>query len=443
MAAPSYESATNSRFGQDGLVYLAVFLGYILLLPSQFNISIGSTTLQPFRFILIPSILIVVAMGFRGRIDIRWPDILVLFATTWVCIALFVTTEATEALTAAFAQSTDMAAAYFFARVTIRNLRDLRVFLVFMAPAIAVVGGIMIIESVTRSPIIGPLASDLTGRPFRYGSGLRMGLLRAPGPFPHPILAGVFLASFLPLYLTVGLRGWPKWAGIFAAFTSFFTVSSAALLALTAAITLGAYHWLSERISILTWKVFFLASAVFVFVAEATGAGTYRMLIKYGSLNSSSAYNRIRIWQYGTDNVEKNPWFGLGYADWERPEWMSASLDHFWLNMAVRFGALPPIVVLFAVFLIILYLIRASMHAPTIDRRALVGLGITVSVFAFGAMSASLWGSVLVWFFALLGLAMSISLSYLAPQNNDRMRPPLRTGNHPSMRQFRPATGRR
>jgi len=393
-------------------IYLAVVLGYMMLLPPQLNIVIGSTVLPPYRFLLIPAAVYMIASGLRGAIRFSWIDVIIVLATAWVCFALFVTTEAVEAFTAAFAQTTDIAFAYFFGRFTIRSLKDLRAFLILMAPGLAIVGLLLIAESLTHRRLIQDFAGLVTGRSAGYRIDVRLGLFRAPGPFPHPILAGVFLASFLPMYVLGGVRGWPKLAGIVAAVCSFFTLSSAALLGLVVGGALLAYNWLSERITNLTWQLFFVVTGVVVFVAEtATGSGTYGLLMRYASFNTLSSYNRVLIWQYGTENVRKNPWFGLGYADWERPDWMhSSSMDHFWLLMAVRFGIIPSVLMAIATILTVVMLMRAATAAPSyFDRRAYKGLAISLGVFGLGIISVALWLSAHIWFFMLIGLAVSVS----------------------------------
>ena len=138
------------------------------------------------------------------------------------------------------------------------------------------VGVIMVIEAITHTHIIQGLASAITGNPVDYRSSPRMGLLRAQGPFSHPISAGIFLSSFLPLYWLAGFKGWVRGLGAFAALCSIVTVSSATLLSLVAAIGLLVYNWLSERIINLTWKLFFFASGLVVFALElGTGAGVF------------------------------------------------------------------------------------------------------------------------------------------------------------------------
>lgn len=392
-------------------VYLAVALGYLLLLPQQLSLTIGTTNLPPYRFMLIPAVLYIIARGLRGHVRLGWVDGLVIMTSAWVCLALFMTTEAVEAFTAAAAQTTDITLAYFFGRFTIRSLRDLRIFLIMMAPGLFLIAATIVVESITHQLIIQNLFSEITGQPVKYRPDYRLGLFRAPGPFPHPILAGVFLASFLPLYVLSGIKGWPKFAGITASICSFFSISSAALLGLVAGGALIAYNWLSERIANLSWRLFFFSAGVFVFVVEtATGSGIFGLIMRYAALNKQTSYMRKLIWEHGSRNVLENPWFGLGYGDWARPSWMPPSVDNFWLLMAMRFGIIPAVLILIVTIWAVVMLMRAANASLSyVDRRAYKGLAISLGVFALGIISVALWLSAHVWFFMLIGLAVSVS----------------------------------
>lgn len=390
-------------------IYLAVILGYLLLLPPQLNVSIGGSVLPPYRFFLIPAALYVVSRGLRGNFRLVWPDYLMMAATAWVCLAIFMTTEAVEAFTTAVAQSVDIGLAYFFARAVFREPRDLRLFLLMLMPGLAVMGAIIIVESVTHTHILQPLFARLTGKFFLMMPDERLGLMRAQGGFPHPILAGIFMASFLPLYWMSGVRGWPKLIGIIASISSFFTVSSAALLALTAGMALMVYNWVSERVTNATWRLFFVGAAILTFATElGTNSGTFNLLMRYAALNSGSAYNRVLIWRYGTQNVRENPWFGLGYGDWERPDWMVGSLDHYWLLLAMQFGIIPPVLIAIAMIIAIIVLSRETVYGNLADRRLMRGLAIAMGVFGLGVISVSVWLSAQIWFFAMLGITVGI-----------------------------------
>jgi hypothetical protein len=404
-------------------VLLAVVLGYALLLPPQLNLSIGGSSLPPYRLILIPSALFMIVQFIKGWVRLGWIDVLVVAIAFWVCLALFMTTDPVGAFLASVAQVTDIGLAYFIGRFTIRSARDWRIFLILMAPGLAVSGAILVLESLTHRVIVQEILGQLTGRPFVRDSGSRLGLFRAYGTFPHPILAGIFMASFLPPYLLSGLRGWPKYFGMFAAFASFFTLSSAALLSLTAGLALSAYNWITDRISNLNWQVFAIVCALGLFAAEfGSKSGVYNLVLRFGSLNSWTAYYRTLIWDYGVENVKRNPWFGIGYRDYDRPEWMSTSVDHFWLLIAIRFGVIPPVLLALAMIAIIVMLGRRSTQVPTADRGLYKGVAITVAVFGLATLSVALWLSAHVWFFMVLGIGASLAAT--RPERLVRVRVP-------------------
>jgi len=391
-------------------IFLPVLLGYLLLSPPQLQMSVLGSALPPYRIFLIIVILVTLPRMIGGSFRFAWPDLAVLATTAWISFAMFMTSESEEAFTATVAHFTDIAVAYFFARVAITDLQALRKFLILMLPGLFVFGAILAVEAITHTHIIQGVFSALTGNPVQYGSSPRYGLLRAQGPFPHPILAGVFFLSFLPLYWQSGFKLWPRLAGGFAALCSIFTVSSVALLGIVASLGLLAYNWLSKQIANFTWSLFFFVAGTFIFVAElATKSGTFALFVRYASLNSTSGYNRILIWKYGTQNVAQNPWFGIGYADWVRPSWMGASMDNYWLLTAVRFGVPASVLVGIATLVAALMLMRKSMRSASGAAEAERGVVMSLGVFALSMMSASLWLSAHVWFFMLLGITVSLA----------------------------------
>jgi len=410
--APPPASARPSISSSDLPVYLAVLLGYILLLPPQLNTTILGAALPPYRFFLIPAALFVLASGFGGRFRFAWPDLLVAGAAAWTTLSLFMTTDQTDALVSSVAQVTDTALTYFFARAAFRTLRDVRIFLLLMIPGLVVIAAILALESTTHNHILQPFFAKFIGQTGYIKFDERLGLMRARGPFPHPILAGIFLASFLPLYWLSGLRLWPLLFGVAAAVGGVFTVSSAALLALGAGTGFTVYNWLSERIANLSWRMFFIVGGLVTFALElGTNVGAFRMLMRFASLDSSTAYNRVLIWKYGTQNVEKNPWFGVGYAEWERPSWMKVSIDHYWLLQAIQFGIIPPLLIALACGIALYTLARRSSYSKPVDARFERGIAIAMAVFALGVVSVAIWLSAQVWFFMLLGITVSLGFA--------------------------------
>lgn len=394
----------------DNLVYLAVALGYILLLPSPIRIDIAGSPLPPYRFLLIPAAFLVVKAFADRRLKLVLPDVFIIAASAWIVLAMFMNTGGLGAVTASIANTVDMALAYFFARLVFQTPRDLRLFLILMAPGLAVIAAILVIESVTHRPFVQETFRSIFGGAQFKRLNIRLGLLRAMGPFPHPILAGIFMASFLPLYAMSGIRGWPRWVGLVASGASFFTLSSAALLALVMNTLLTGYNWLTERVSNLSWKMFLLAGASIGLLLEfGTENGLFNFLTRYVALDTATARYRLRIWDYGTKNVAENFWFGRGYADWDRPVWMVFSVDHYWLQLAMQFGAVVPFIIAIGIAFAVINASRASSFGPYDDRQLIRGAAISLAIFAFSVISVSIWLSSEVWFYMLAGICVSLS----------------------------------
>ena len=392
-------------------VVLAAILFYTLLIPTQFNITIADVYLSPFRIYLIGATLYILAGAARQSMRFVWPDLFMILTLCWIWIASYFSSgSVSTAVIMGGSHTVDIGLSYFLARASIQTVGDFRRLLVLIAPGAGFISAIVVLESITHTLILQRVASSITGAIAPPRMEVRIGLMRGWGSFPHPILAGICLGSLLPIYMLSGLRGWPKVVGVLAAIGGIFSLSSAAMLAVVVGGLLCVYDWLTRRIGNLNWRIFLLATTILYAAVELTSkSGFYSLLVRYVSLNTATAYNRVLIWNFGTANVAEHPWFGIGYADWDRPDWMhSDSFDHFWLITALRFG-IPAFVFMFGATMIGLSMIALkSRELPHHDATFLRGTAISVAVFALGVNSVSLWMAALAWFFMLLGITVSL-----------------------------------
>lgn len=425
-ASPSAAASVTSTKG--AAIFAVIF--YLFLLPPQFNPEPGGFLIAPGRIGLALGVYWVLAAYLHREIRLLLPDGLVLGMIVWIFLSLYMTMEVDAAISGTISQLLDISLAYFVGRALIRSPRDFRLFLIFVAPGLAVVGLIIMAESILGSPFLQQTAYALTGIGRAPQNIFRFGLLRSLGPFPHPILAGVVMGSFLPLYAMSGLRGWPKWLGMMAPFSGIFTWSSASFVSLAASIALTVYNRLTELIANLNWRLFLLGLGMAVAVLELLSqSGLFRLVMRYAGFNQGSSYNRVLIWNWGTESVMANPLWGIGYNDWVRPRWMSASIDNYWLLMTMQHG----VVLLFLLLGLLLYALirlgKSSINLPRVDRRLHVGIAIAIVVYAVGAFSVSLWLAAQSWFFALLGIGVSLATTSPAgtpaPQTSASMVRPL------------------
>ncbi len=395
----------------------AVFV-YLLFIPQQFNFTIGTIYLSPFRVYLLGATIYILSSAARRSIRFAFPDLCIVLAVAWIWLASYVTSgSVTTGAVMGGSHLVDIGLAYFLARATIQTPDDLRRLLILIFPVVAITGAIIAAEAISRTYLLQPLASAVTGQPMPLSYEIRKGLLRGSASFPHPILAGIVMASFLALYFLSGIRSWPKILGAAAAIMGMFSMSSAAMLGVVIGGLLVAYDKVSDRVTNLTWRLFlFFAAILYIVIEFASKSGFYSVLIRYASLNTGSAFNRILIWNYGTANIKRHPWFGIGYGDWDRPSWMHwSTFDHYWLINPLRFGIPAGLLLLVATLVAIVLAMLNTRRLPLADARLLRGVAISTAVFALGLNSVSLWMAALAWFWLLVGIAVSLG-TYAPPR---------------------------
>jgi hypothetical protein len=151
------------------------------------------------------------------------------------------------------------------------------------------------------------------------------------------------------------------------------------------------------------WRVFAAGfAALYVSLDLLSNRTPFHVLVDYASFSSGSAYNRILIWQYGTDNVAANPFFGLGLNDWERPGWMSSSVDNFWLLVTMQYGL--PFIAMFAgaLFLILRRLSRQDLPDAT-DRACRAGYLTTFGGIVIAGGTVHYWQTMFAFVLFLFG----------------------------------------
>ena len=128
----------------------------------------------------------------------------------------------------------------------------------------------------------------------------------------------------------------------------------------------------------------------------------FHLFVDYATFNTRNSYNRILIWEFGTADVMRSPLIGHGTDEWERPAYMSNSMDNFWLVIAYRYG-LVGLALLASVFMLTLF--RASMGGTAGDDEAAIRLGYVFAVVAtmVAIVSVHLWNNSYIWLMFVLG----------------------------------------
>lgn len=339
-----HHSSTLSEQTNRALSLWVIFFLVSLIIP--FFIFIGPLRLTIYRAVLLVGFLPLLFYWLNGKAGrIRLPDICILVICVWSSISLAVVHGAQEMVEAIGIIWIETLGAYLLGRCFIRTpgafFAMTRIFfrlgLILLPFALfeLITGKNLILRSLG---MLGPVYWE------NIQEG-RLGLERVQGPFAHPIHFGVFFGVLTGMFYFV--LGYGKtWmsrvrGSIFAIFLCFSALSSGPLLAAMMQIIFllwdGAMRSVKSR-----WYIFGgLASICFVVIDVISNRTPFHVVISYLALNESTAYNRIRIWQYGTDSIWANPIFGIGLSDdWVRPYWMVSSVDMFWILPAMRHGVI-------------------------------------------------------------------------------------------------------
>lgn len=352
---PRRNPATAARAAPaaDGLALPAKLFVLSLLMP--FEVHVGPMMLSVYRILLLVMILPCIFMWLSGRAGRILPADIALFALCgWVLVSLAVLHGLGAVIEPVGIFFVETTGAYLLARCYIRTADQFLALVRLFLLIVVVMLPFVLLETATGRNLPLEIAGKFLPAYDDVYKEPRWGLDRVQLIFEHPIHFGVFAGGLVGLVFCVYGHG-RSVGGRYGAtslvtLAGFLSLSSGPLTAMIGQIMMLGYDrvfaFLRER-----WQLLCIAVLSLVTLIEiVANRSTAQIFIDFFAFNKHTAYNRLRIWEFGTANVAQNPLFGIGFNDWERPPWMTGSMDMFWLVPAVRNG-LPAIVLLAFAFL--------------------------------------------------------------------------------------------
>lgn len=399
---------------------LALFY-VIFVLPPEASITIAGVWLPAYRLVVIGCILVAVPrMIGREAKRLNATDAMIIAVAIWIIMSFISIYDVSQGIVRGAGVVLDVLGSYILARVSITSFRDLRLFLILVLPALGFASLVMALESLSGTLFYRPTFGSIFGGVSSYSGGeaigqislraeTRLGLLRAYGPFSHPILGGLMLGIFLPLFFFSGIRSWPRMAGLGAALAGVFSLSSAALLGMLIFFFGLILDFLKRRIApqLSWWIMLFFIGMVLLAVHVASQNGLAVVLTRFTLVPHTAAY-RLVIWEYGSETVRQNPWFGIGYQQWERLAWMGESVDAHFLLLAMRHGLVVPILVMVAA---IYAMIRLGMKAQSLaphDRYMVTGINMALAIMLIAGQTVAFFGASNLVFMSLIACVASL-----------------------------------
>jgi hypothetical protein len=384
----------------------AFFLG--MLLPTAVSLNLGGLRLSVYRVVLIVTflpMLVRLLSGRAGRMTVF--DALVAAHCAWALLALIKWGGLAQGIESGGIYVVEFAGAYLLGRVYVRGYVE---FAAMARAYVALVCAMLVFtipEAVTAVHILHDGISGAFGGPPAPFIEQRMGLERTFGPFDHPILYGVFSAcAFSLAYFVVaerrltGARGMAQVVGVGVA--TFMSASGGPYVVLMMQGFVAAWQRVLGRVQGRWAALFTLFGLAYLAVDLFSTKTPFHVFVNYFTFSKQSAYNRILIFEYGTAEVARHPLFGIGLGDWERPVWMSDSMDNFWLVVAVRYG-LPALGLLLALLLGLVWCAGRRRGLPEAWRRARHAWAFTLFGITVAAATVHLWNALFVLFLFLIG----------------------------------------
>lgn len=376
-----------------------------LFLPSIF--FVGPMALSPTLLLLTLGFIPLLALWMVGRAGGRCAtDVLVLGFAAWAFSTRLALLPVGEALEPAGVVILQTAGAYLAGRVLVRNAAALR--LVFGAAILAVslLLPFLLWESLTGAKPLLDVAALLGKTLVPTHMDPRWGFQRAQGVFEHPILLGMFVATLISpaiFMFSERIGRLSRWlappAMVLSAMTS---LSTGALLSMNIQFALTLWNAVLRSIR-QRWTILIcLVIALYIIADLLSNRTPFHLFVDYATFSAQSSYNRILIWQFGSAAVMDAPFVGHATEDWERPSYMHASMDNFWLVIAYRYG-LPGFFLLAVAFVLTIWRIsRRTLHEEQ-SRNMRLGVIFSLVATMIAAASVHLWNNSYIWLMFMLG----------------------------------------
>lgn len=389
------------------------FLLLCFLCPTEFSLYLGELRFPPHRIpLLILFPFAIMRIVTRSDTRLRAFDGLMIAFGSWLIFTYTVHGSGTSGFVYGGSLGLETTGAYLIARAWIRDIETLLNTLKVALMVIIAAALIALPETLFGQIYTHDLLAKLTGHYHPTAVHTRLGLTRAYGTFDHPIHYGTFCATlFAMLWYADRRMSKRMYRGAVVSGATFLGLSSAPILCLVIQGSLIAWDKLTRGIALRMWLTVAVICATYVLVSLLATRSPFAILATGLTLDSSTSYYRLFIWEHGINNVLAHPLIGIGLADWARPSWMASdTIDAFWLLTAMRSGI--PAVLILATALIML---AAAVNKFGVRNKSALVRGLShgwlfsLIALCFIATTVHFWNVSLAFFFFFIGLSGALA----------------------------------
>lgn len=392
---------------------------FLLCLALPIAFEVGGQRLTPLRIYLMVAIIPTIVLCLRQKLGGVTPVDLLFIAFGLLIFVSLVVVHGASRIPFAGITAVELVGGYFVGRTLIRNaeayqwlFRKLFVMLLILAP-------FALYEHLTTRMLIVEVFDRFFEVPTRDPSARgRIGLERVQGVFDHPILWGLFCSMiFVNLYTCTRDRGVTRILGVvLVMWLTFMSLSSGPMLAVLLQFCLLFWRWVTKG----RWFLLIaLAAAAYVTVDLLSDRTPIRIFIGIVSFNPISAWTRLAQLDAGLASIGNHPIIGIGFNPLPRPHWMSASIDNFWLLIAIKYG-MPCVLSIVGGFILHAWMAARAKITQDWLNDIRVGHIVCLVALSFAIWTVHIWGSVSVFVMFYVGAGAWIYTSDLEADLSDQ-----------------------
>lgn len=390
-----------------------IFLLLCFLCPTEFSVFVGDIRLPPHRIALLLLIPFAV-MRMMTRLDTRlraFDGMFILFGV-WMVVTYTYHGLGMSGFIYGGSLALETTGSFLIARAWVRDVDTLRNTLKVALGVVVLAALIALPETLFGQVYTHDLLAKLTGYHHPTSVHTRLGLTRAYGTFDHPIHYGTFCAALLAMfwYVERGTFGRLRRSAIVSGAT-FLGLSSAPILCLGIQAGLITWERLTRGLSARVWLTIGAIVVAYIAISLVATRSPITILATKLTLDSSTGFYRLIIWEHGLKTVFAHPMLGIGLADWARPDWMASdTIDAFWLLTAMRSG-LPSVFLLIVALGSLVHAVnkRGVRNKSALTRGLSRGWLFSLIALCFIATTVHFWNVSLTFFFFFIGLAGALA----------------------------------
>lgn len=398
-------ASNGTAVGREPIPFVVLMLLIcVILVPIEISISLGPLFLTASKLFLICATFIILPR--LSKLEFKWYDGLITLHVFWTIVAYMLVYGPASAVQSSGFYLLEVLIVYLVARLYLLSLGQIYATIRVLFWMVAINAVFAIPEALTGRKYIHEFARKLTGFYYPYSNEVRMGLHRSTAFFEHSILLGVFCASILGLVWFSSNARQRMWKVPVILTGAICAASSAPLLVfmfqclliVLERVTRGVKARLSISVGV---------TAFLVITLENLSNRGFVGLLSAVVVNPQTTYMRKYQWQYAIDDVMSNPFFGFIPSNFTRPDWMTASIDNYWLLIMMRAG-IPALLLLFGTILFIwLALARRQDSAGIANLR--IGWGLMMIALLMTGSTVAFFGKLqpLLAFYIGLGAALA------------------------------------